>query len=196
MDHFRSIDAAEELIDAAELVGEPLPRWKRDFLRKNALFYMRHRAVIDRHRQRFDAFPASRRKFEWQAGPHVPLAETIMHFRPSGIRAKRPSYVPALVAITQTSILGDRRRLTPRETARLQGLPETFEFKQSTPESKASSEQRDAASYKQMGNGVNVGAAYHVFREYVARHRDEIAPHVVRAVTAAPENPDRSVTRP
>ncbi len=73
-------------------------------------------------------FPPSRRKFEWQAGPHRPLAETIMHFRPSGIRCKRPDYVPALVAITQTSILGDRRRLTPRETARLQGLPDSFEF--------------------------------------------------------------------
>src|SRR4029078_3813651 len=81
-----------------------------------------------------------------------------MHLRPSGLRVKRATYVPALVAITQTSILGDRRRrLSPREAARLQGLPEWFDF----------GGQPDAATYKQMGNGVNVGAAYHVFREHV-----------------------------
>ncbi len=81
-----------------------------------------------------------------------------MHLRPSGLRAKRATYVPALVAITQTSILGDRRRrLSPREVARLQGLPEWFDF----------GDQPDAATYKQAGNGVNVGAAYHVFREHV-----------------------------
>ena len=68
-----------------------------------------------------------------------------MHFRPSGIRAKRPTYLPALVAITQTSIVGPReRRLSPRETARLQGLPDTFVFP----------DQPAAATYKQMGNGV------------------------------------------
>ena len=76
-----------------------------------------------------------------------------MHLRPSGLRVKRATYVPALVAITQTSILGDRqRRISPREAARLQGLPEWFDF----------GDQPDAATYKQMGNGVNVGAAYHV----------------------------------
>ena len=85
-----------------------------------------------------------------------------MHFRPSGIRAKAPTYLPALVAITQTSIIGPRRRrLTPHEAARLQGLPRSFSF----------GEQRDPASYKQVGNGVAVGAAWHVFRSHVAQNR-------------------------
>ena len=135
-----------------------------------------------------DAFPPSRRKFEWQAGPHRPLAETIMHFRPSGIRAKRPDYVPALVAITQTSIMGDRRRLTPRETARLQGL-RTRSSSSDGSRGRGPVVQKDAASYKQMGNGVNVGAAYYVFREYVLTHRRRstaVAPHVVAAVQEAP----------
>lgn len=195
-DHFKSLSDAEDEIDAASMQGTPIPRWKQDFLRKNAIFWQRHREVIAKYAPLLDSFPPSRRKFEWQAGEHRPLAETIMHFRPSGIRAKRPDYVPALVAITQTSILGDRRRLTPRETARLQGLPDTFEFLQSTPDDSTVTPQRDAASYKQMGNGVNVGAAYYVFRQYVLQHADEIravAPQVVEAVEARSDNPDASL---
>lgn len=192
-DEWRTLEAASDLIDVAAVQGVPFPAWKKNFLLKNAEFYDRHREVLDRFRMQLDAFPPSRRKFEWQAGPHRPLAETIMHFRPSGIRAKRPDYVPALVAITQTSILGDRRRLTPRETARLQGLPDTFEFLKTVPGVDGPVVQRDAASYKQMGNGVNVGAAYYVFREYVLTHRDEIslvAPRVVESVLSASPNPD------
>jgi len=187
-DEFRPIAEAEDIIEAAELRGEPIPRWKQGFLRKNAAFWERHREVIEKHAPLIDSFPKSRRKFEWQAGAHKPLAETIMHFRPSGIRAKNPDYVPALVAITQTSILGDRRRLTPRETARLQGLPDWFEFKQTTAQGPVG--QKDAASYKQMGNGVNAGVAYYVFRKYVQEHSDEIPDHIVEAVDASPDNPD------
>lgn len=192
-DDFRPLSEAEDMIEVASLRAEPYPAWKRDFLLKNARFYERHAEVLDRYRLELDAFPPSRRRFEWQAGPHRPLADTVMHFRPSGIRCKRPDYVPALVAITQTSVIGDRRRLTPRETARLQGLPESFEFIHSDAEWAQPLRQRDAASYKQMGNGVNVGAAYFVFTNYVRRHADEIraqAPNVVSAVEMASESPD------
>ena len=196
-DDFRPVHEAEDIIEAAQLRGEPLPRWKSDFLIKNAIFYERHASVLDRYRLELDAFPPSRRKFEWQAGAHVPLSETVMHFRPSGIRCKQPDYVPALVAITQTTILGNRRRLTPRETARLQGLPDWFEFQPDDGRPGGVETQQDAASYKQMGNGVNVGAAFYVFCRYVLEHADDIgigAEHVVRAVEAAWEvrdgNPD------
>ena len=87
-DEFRTVAEAEDIIEIAELRGEPIPDWKANFLRKNAEFYQRHRAVLDRYKMEIDAFPPSRRKFEWQAGPHVPLEETIMHFRPSGIRCQ------------------------------------------------------------------------------------------------------------
>lgn len=197
-DEFRTIEEAEDIIEAAKLRDEELPKWKRDFFRKNAVFYERHREVIDKWLPSLDGFTASRRKFEWQAQGHVPLDETVMHFRPSGVRAKRPTYVPALVAITQTSIIGKRRRLTPREAARLQGLPDWYEFKQERADGSVV-EQSDPASYKQMGNGVNVGAAYYVFREYVLTHKDEIAhfaPHLVEAVQASSENPDDELVKP
>ena len=128
------------------------PAWKASHLRKNYEFYEAHQEAIDSWADKWgvftDAFPPSRRKLEWQAQDTPSLWQTVMHFRPSGIRAKRPTYLPALVAITQTSIIGPReRRLSPREAARLQGLPDTFTF----------GSQSAAATYRQMGNGVNVG---------------------------------------
>ncbi|QBX55055.1 DNA (cytosine-5-)-methyltransferase [Nocardioides seonyuensis] len=195
---FRTVEEAEDLIEAARLEGDEIPKWKADFYRKNAVFYERHRSVIDPWLPSIKGFTASRQKFEWQAQDHVPLDDTVMHFRPSGVRAKRPTYVPALVAITQTSIIGKRRRLTPREAARLQGLPDWFEFKQERADGSIV-EQSDPASYKQMGNGVNVGAAYYVFREYVLTHKDEIAhfaPHLVEAVLASSPNPDEELEKP
>ncbi len=59
------------------------PTWKRDFLLKNARFYERHADGPRRaSSSSWTPFPPSRRKFEWQAGPHRPLSETVMHFRP------------------------------------------------------------------------------------------------------------------
>lgn len=164
--------------------------WKAAFLRKNAAFYTEHQELLEAWLSRWNYlrdFPASRRKFEWQAQDANSLTDTVMHLRPSGLRVKKATYVPALVAITQTSILGDRlRRISPREAARLQGLPEWFDF----------GDQSDAATYKQMGNGVNVGAAYHVFREHVFRTLGTVrrrAPGLAKAVEQSDISPDAAI---
>lgn len=173
-------------------VPKGTPTWKSDYLRKNAEFYTAHQEVIDQWAAKWDVysdkFPASRRKFEWQAQDTKRLWDCVMHFRPSGIRAKAPTYLPALVAITQTSIVGPReRRLSTREAARLQGLPDSFDF----------GEQKPAATYKQLGNGVSVGAVWHVLRRHVARDEDVLkksAPRLLKAVLDSPESPDGLVT--
>jgi DNA (cytosine-5)-methyltransferase 1 len=162
------------------------PKWKSDFLTKNALFYTEHKKILDAWLKRWnnlEHFPPSRKKFEWQAQDTPTLWETIMHFRPSGIRAKKATYVPALVAITQTTIVGkQRRRITVREGARLQGLPDWYDFV----------DQANSASYKQLGNGVNVGAVYNVMRAQVLRDLDLLGEKskLVRAILGAPANPD------
>lgn len=156
------------------------PAWKANFLRKNSALYTAHQDVFDawvkKWKVKTATFPPSRRKLEWQAQDTPRLWDCVLHFRPSGIRAKRPTYLPALVAITQTSVVGLReRRLSPREAARLQGLPDEFQFGTQSP----------AATYRQMGNGVNVGVVWHVLREHVRRDEAILkltAPNVVAAV--------------
>lgn len=157
------------------------PDWKRAFLIKNADLYTRYQTEFDAwiREHKVLTFPPSRRKFEWQAQTTRTLWECVMHMRPSGIRAKRPTYLPALVAITQTSIVGPReRRISPREAARLQGLPDAFTF----------GDFSDGVRYRQMGNGVNVGVVAWVLRKHIERDRDILkttAPELMHAVLDA-----------
>lgn len=177
-DHWMSVAQMEQ-----QAHPQDQPAWKSDFLYKNARFYETNRSLIDTWRRahlEFEHFPASRRKLEWQAQDVPSLWDTVMHLRPSGIRAKAPTYLPALVAITQTSIIGTRqRRITPHEGARLQGMPRTFTF----------GDQRDSLSYRQLGNGVSVGAAWHALRTHVERDQADIPDHVSGPILAAPLNP-------
>ncbi|WP_286930714.1 MULTISPECIES: DNA cytosine methyltransferase [Aeromicrobium] len=174
------------------VVPDDTPHWKATFLRKNAELYTNHQDLIEAWLERWGYlrdFPASRRKFEWQAQDAESLLDTVMHLRPSGLRVKKATYVPALVAIRQTSILGHlQRRISPREAARLQGLPEWFDF----------GDQPESATYKQLGNGVNVGAAYHVFREHVLKTSPSVrrrAPGLADAVEASAPSPDAALER-
>ena len=146
---------------------KPCPPWKLEFLKKNQQFYKLHKDLIDHWRTinwsngkssdpiTIRDFPDSRRKFEWQARGFQPsqserdLHKLLIQFRPSGIRVKAPTYVPALVAITQTTVLGSElRRITPQEAAVLQGFPPTI-FENTSVE--------DRHMYKQLGNAVPVG---------------------------------------
>lgn len=150
-----------------------MPAWKQRLVDQNRHFYLENKVAIDAWRSRrrhipLSEFPASRRKLEWQAGTaERDLWKHLMQLRPSGIRVKPATYAPALVAMSQTPIFGpQRRRLTPLETARLQGFdPATFTF----------GTQADSASYKQMGNAVNVGVVRHVFRSFVEQNAADIA---------------------
>ena len=141
---------------------DSLPSWKKNFVIKNAELYEKHKDFIDDWLKRVRKnrnFFGSKAKLEWQVGVDISspdIWDNIMQIRPSGLRVKPGTYFPALVAITQTSIVGKRKRfLTPRECARLQSFPDTF-----IPDDKYSQ------AYKQFGNSVNV-AVVKLFAKYM-----------------------------
>lgn len=142
-DRLKELDPDEDLSKYA--------KWCQNFIRKNNELYLKNRTFIDEWLPRARKCPkffGSKAKLEWQAGnvENPDLWNTIMQFRPSGLRVKTGTYFPALVAITQTSIVGKLRRyLTPRECANMQSFPISF-----------SVDEKDTQAYKQFGNAVNV----------------------------------------
>lgn len=127
-----------------------LPEWKADICHKNRALYKNNKKFIDSWAKKWNdlnGLTPTERKFEWQAGNAIEsLWNGFIQYRPSGIRVKRPDSFPALVAIVQIPIIGKyKRRLTPREAARLQSFPD--EFMPNT---------NDHQAYKQFGNAVNV----------------------------------------
>ncbi len=160
---------ADCLVDSPNIpAGTPV--WKVSHLTKNAALYREFRGFFDSwlrarwgaNRQTVLEFPRSRTKFEWQARKAHPtsrgrmLEDLVLQFRPSGIRVKPANYLPALVAITQTSVVGPAvapgiksfRTITPDEAATLQGIPAAT-FRRAGVS--------DRAIYRQLGNAVNVG---------------------------------------
>ncbi len=130
---------------------DTMPKWQQNFIKKNNELWSQNKEFIEKwlvKAKQNPLFFGSKAKLEWQAGEtkHPDLWEHIMQIRPSGLRVKPGTYFPALVAITQTSIVGKKKRyLTPRECARLQSFPDTFMYDVKNPQ-----------AYKQFGNSINV----------------------------------------
>ena len=131
-------------------IEEPMPEWKKDFIRKNKDLYERNKSFIDKWEKKYNYlkdFTPTQRKFEWQAGTKInSLWDGIIQIRPSGVRVKAPTTLPALVAIVQIPIIGKlKRRLSVRECANLQSFSKDF-----IPDSNRQQ------AYKQFGNSINV----------------------------------------
>lgn len=127
-----------------------MPDWKKEFIRKNKDLYLRNKTFIDswvKKHNNLREFNTTQRKFEWQAGDKInSVWEGVIQSRPSGIRVKAPTTLPALVAIVQIPIIGKlKRRLSVRECANLQSFSQSFIC-----------DDNKQQAYKQFGNSINV----------------------------------------
>lgn len=131
-------------------LDENMPLWKKEFISKNKELYLRNKKHIDKWAKKYnylsDLTP-TQRKFEWQAGDKISsIWDGVIQLRPSGVRVKAPTTLPALVAIVQIPIIGSlKRRLSVKECANLQSFSDDF----------VPDENRHEA-YKQFGNSINV----------------------------------------
>jgi DNA (cytosine-5)-methyltransferase 1 len=137
------------------------PEWKQNFIRKNRELYKRNKKNIDAWLKKYnhlDWVVKTHRKFEWQAGTKCKsIYETLIQFRPSGVRAKVPDKFSTLVAMNHPQIVGKYlRRLTPDETKKLQSFPDDYKLH---PE--------DRHSLKQLGDSVNVTVVENVFKKLI-----------------------------
>ena len=130
-----------------------MPKWKQNFVRHNRELYLNNKEFIDDWVERYDMTNRIKlyKKIEWNCGEDVDdIKGALLQIRQSGIRAKRPTYYPSLVAMVNTPILWDEsknhfRKITPREAANLQSFHGRYKFRGT-----------DKTIYRQLGNSVNV----------------------------------------
>ncbi len=132
------------------------PYWKSKFIKQNRDWYSAHKRHISAPwLAKIRQLPPSHRKLEWNCkGEERSLWAHVLQFRPSGLRVKRLTSIPALVSLTtsQIPIIGPLRRyITRGEALALQGFPPDFELPSS----------REFA-FQALGNAVHVGVATEV----------------------------------
>jgi len=136
----------------ADTKGEPFPKWKKNYIRQNRVFFKQNKNLLGRWLLEIQKLPPSFQKFEWNCQGEVrDLSEHILQFRASGLRVKRSSTSPSLVAMTTTQIpiiFKEKRHMTVKECARLQAM-DSFQY---FPESLEK-------SMKALGNAVNTHVA-------------------------------------
>ena len=164
-----SLDSAsrEELLRSlpsyAREEKDSFPNWKIRFIRDNREFFASVRKYLPkRWISDLKSFPPSLRKLEWNSQGEVrDLWKHVLQFRPSGLRVKRYTTVPALVAMTTTQIpiLGPKGRfITRTEGLRLQGFPDRHLL----PKSRAS-------AFAALGNAVHVDVVKRIAKQLLIR---------------------------
>ncbi|MFT3960933.1 DNA cytosine methyltransferase [Propionivibrio sp.] len=136
------------------------PKWKQNFIRQNREFYATNKKWIDPWLSKVLPFPSSLQKLEWNIkGGERDIWHYVIQFRASGVRIKRPTTAPSLIAMTDTQvpIIGwERRHMTPRECAGLQSLGDLV-----LPQSRT-------RAFEALGNAVNASVVGSIASNLIA----------------------------
>jgi DNA (cytosine-5)-methyltransferase 1 len=159
------------------------PKWKIDFIRQNREFYQANKEWIKPWMPAVLEFYPSLQKFEWNCkGEDRDIWKYVIQFRASGVRVKRPSSAPSLIAFTTTQvpiIAWEQRYMTTRECARLQSLDELKHLPQAS-----------TRAFRALGNAVNAEVVKKIAvallrgkspKEFVATRKSEARPRAASA---------------
>ncbi len=127
------------------------PKWKKKFIKDNRDFYKKYQKKLSPWLKQIKQFPPSYQKFEWNCqGVERNIWKLIIQFRSSGVRVKRATTSPSLIAMTETQIpiVGwEKRYMTVKERARLQSMEGLTHLP------------NESVAVSALGNAVNVKVA-------------------------------------
>jgi DNA (cytosine-5)-methyltransferase 1 len=149
------------------------PDWKVDFIRKNRDLYTAHKKWIKPWKHELLEFPPSLQKLEWNCkGGERDIWKYVLQFRASGVRVKKPTTAPSLIAMTVTQvpiIAWERRYMTPRECAKLQSM----EFLKILPDA-------STPAYKALGNAINVHVMQLIAKVLIGKGQNDARPKAIQ----------------
>ena len=150
----------------ARTAQKQFPQWKIKFIKQNRDFYEANAFWIDPWLPKILKFPSSLQKLEWNvSGGEKDIWKYVIQFRASGVRIKRRTTAPSLIAMTDTQvpIIGwQKRYMTPRECAKLQSLDSLKSLPESAPQ-----------AFAALGNAVNSNVVELVARSLLSNYLSE-----------------------